>query len=385
MSEFGMLYERENREMKMILISPKNRTAYNFRGDLIRSVIARGYEVIVTGPNRDNVEKIEALGARFVEIPMNKNGVNPLKDLAYQRALCDLFKKEKPDVTLGYTAKPVIYGSIAAKKAGVGHIVAMVTGAGYAFTAQTKKAKVIKAIMSVLYKRAFRCADVVIFQNSDDKEQFVQEQLAAEEKCRVVNGSGVNTERFPVVPYPEQMTFFMLSRVMYSKGIREYLKACEIVKEKHPEVRCMLLGACEGIQDSLSEADLQSYIDRGIIEHFGETDAVADYYKQCSVYVLPSYREGTPRTVLEAMSMGRAVITTDAPGCRETVKNGETGFLVPVQNAEAVAEKMLWFVAHPETVSQFGARSRAYCLEKFEVGKVNAEMRALCGIADSNN
>lgn len=371
--------------MKMILISPKNRTAYNFRGDLIRSVIARGYEVIVTGPNRDNVEKIEALGARFVEIPMNKNGVNPLKDLAYQRALCDLFKKEKPDVTLGYTAKPVIYGSIAAKKAGVGHIVAMVTGAGYAFTAQTKKAKVIKAIMSVLYKRAFRCADVVIFQNSDDKEQFVQEQLAAEEKCRVVNGSGVNTERFPVAPYPEQMTFFMLSRVMYSKGIREYLKACEIVKEKHPEVRCMLLGACEGIQDSLSEADLQSYIDRGIIEHFGETDTVADYYKQCSVYVLPSYREGTPRTVLEAMSMGRAVITTDAPGCRETVKNGETGFLVPVQNAEAVAEKMLWFVAHPETVAQFGARSRAYCLEKFEVGKVNAEMRALCGIADSNN
>ena len=195
--------------MKFILISPKNRTAYNFRGDLIRKIIESGYEVIVTGPNRDNVEKIEALGARFVEIPMNKNGVNPLKDLEYQKALCDLFKKEKPDVTLGYTSKPVIYGSIAAKKAGVGHIVAMVTGAGYAVTAQTKKAKVIKAIMSVLYKRAFRCADVAIFQNNDDKAQFVREHLAAEEKCRVVNGSGVNTERFPVVPYPEQMTFFM--------------------------------------------------------------------------------------------------------------------------------------------------------------------------------
>lgn len=360
--------------MKFILISPKNRTAYNFRGDLVKKIIASGYEVIVTGPNRDNVEKIEALGAKFVEIPMNKNGVNPVKDLEYQKALCDLFKKEKPDAVLGYTSKPVIYGSIAAKKAGVPHIAAMVTGAGYAFTAQTKKAKIIKAIMSVLYKRAFRCADVVIFQNTDDKAQFVNEHLVNPEKCKIVNGSGVNTEKFAVAPYPEQTTFFMLSRVMYSKGIREYLKACEIVKEQHPEVRCMLLGACEGIQDSLSEADLKDYIDRGIIEHFGETDTVADYYKQCSVYVLPSYREGTPRTVLEAMSMGRAVITTDAPGCKETVKNGETGFLVPVKNAEAVAEKMLAFIENPAWISEMGQKSAAYCRQKFDVNKVNADM-----------
>ncbi len=360
--------------MKFILISPKNRTAYNFRGDLVKKIIASGYEVIVTGPNRDNVEKIEALGAKFVEIPMNKNGVNPIKDLEYQKALYDLFKQEKPDAVLGYTSKPVIYGSIAAKKAGVPHIAAMVTGAGYAFTANTKKAKIIKAILSVLYKKAFRCADVVIFQNSDDKAQFVNEHLVKPEKCKTVNGSGVNTEQFAVAPYPEQITFFMLSRVMYSKGIREYLKACEIVKEKHPEVRCMLLGACEGIQDSLSEADLKDYIDRGIIEHFGETDTVADYYKQCSVYVLPSYREGTPRTVLEAMSMGRAVITTDAPGCRETVQDGETGFLVPVKNAEAVAEKMLAFVENPAWISVMGQRSAVYCRQKFDVNKVNADM-----------
>ena len=202
--------------MKFILISPKNRTAYNFRGDLIRKIIESGYEVIVTGPNRDNVEKIEALGARFVEIPMNKNGVNPIKDLEYQKALCDLFRQEKL----------VIYGAIAAKKAGVPHIVSMVTGAGYAFTAKTKKAKIIKAIMSVLYKQAFRCADTVIFQNDDNNAQFVSGHLVKEEKCKVVNGSGVNTEKFSVVPYPETVTFFMLSRVMYSKGIREYLRAC---------------------------------------------------------------------------------------------------------------------------------------------------------------
>lgn len=360
--------------MKYIVVSPKNRTVYNFRGDLIREIIQSGNEVIVTGPNRIDVDKIEALGAGFVEIPVNKNGLNPLADLQYLRTLIGLFRKEKPDVVFGYTSKPVIYGSIAAKLAKVSHIAAMVTGAGYAFTAKTAKAKMIKLIMSVLYKTAFACADIVIFQNSDDKDQFVKEKLVREDKSKIVNGSGVNMEKFSVAPYPERITFFMLSRVMYSKGIREYLEACELVKAKYPEVRCMLLGACEGIQDSLSEEALKPYIDRGIIEHFGETDRVADYYAQCSVYVLPSYREGTPRTVLEAMAMGRAIITTDAPGCRETVIDGETGYLVPVQDGKAVAEKMMDFFEHPEKITEMGKKSLGYCCRKFDVKKVNEDM-----------
>ena len=370
--------------MRFILVSPKNRTAYNFRGDLIKRIISCGYEVIVTGPNRVGVEKIEALGARFVEIPMNKNGVNPFKDIRYERALYKLFCKEKPDAVLGYTAKPVIYGSIAAKCAGVKKITAMITGLGYAFTAQTKKAKAIRAVMSVLYKKALNCADTVIFQNPDDREQFVSSGLVKSEKCRVVNGSGVNTNRFSVADYPDKITFFMLSRVMYSKGIREYLRACELVKEKHPEVRFMLLGACENIQDSLSKEDLAPYVEKGIIEHFGETDRVEDYYKQCSVYVLPSYREGTPRTVLEAMSMGRAIITTDAPGCRETVIDGKTGFLVPVKNAEAVAEKMTEFIENPELIKTLGAASAEYAREKFSVDKVNDDMCCHLNIERTN-
>ena len=370
--------------MKLVMISPKNRTVYNFRGDLIREIVANGYEVVVTGPNREHVDEITALGARFVEIPMDKNGVDPLADLQYQKALYELFCREKPDVTFGYSAKPVIYGAIAAKKAGVPHIVSMVTGVGYAFTAKTAKAKAIKAIMSLLYKRAFSCADTVIFQNPDDLDQFVAERLLHKEKCRVVNGSGVNRAKFPEAPYPEQITFFMLARVMYSKGIREYLEACKTVKAKHPEVRCMLLGACEQIQDSFSRADLQPYIDSGILEYFEETDTVADYYRQCSVFVLPSYREGTPRTVLETMSMARPIITTDAPGCRGTVIDGKTGFLVPVGDANAVAEKMLTFVEHPEMIPEMGAASAALCAEKFDVRKVNADMCKYLGIKGEN-
>lgn len=356
------------------MLSPKNRTAYNFRGDLIREIRSCGYEVVVTGPNRDNVEKIEELGARFVEIPMNKNGVNPIADLKYLKALVALFRSERPDVTLGYTIKPVIYGSIAAKIAKVKKRVAMITGAGYTFTAKTPKARAIKAVVSLLYKIGLSCADTVIFQNPDDRDQFVGEHLLKSEKCRIVSGSGVNTEKFSVAAYPKQLTFFMLSRVMYSKGIREYLEAAARVKEKYPQVRFMLLGAVEGIQDSLQQSELAVYTENGIVEHFGETDTVADYYKQCSVYVLPSYREGTPRTVLEAMAMGRAIITTDAPGCRETVQNNENGFLVPVKDSGALAEKMEYFIENPDAVKTMGEKSRAYCIERFDVNKVNSDM-----------
>ncbi len=366
--------------MKFVLVSPKNRTAYNFRGELIKLIISKGYEVIVTGPNRDNVEKIEALGARFVEIPMNKNGVNPLKDIEYQQALKTLFDSEKPDAVLSYTAKPVIYGSIAAKKSGVKSVTAMITGLGYAFTSQTKKAKVIREIMSVLYKKALKLADTVIFQNPDDMEQFISLGLVKKEKCRLVAGSGVNTQRFHPLPYPEKITFFMLSRVMNSKGIREYLEAAKTVKGKYPDARFMLLGACEGIQDSIGPEELKKYIDSGIIEHFGETENIPPYYGMCSVYVLPSYREGTPRTILEAMATARPIITTDAPGCRETVIDGVNGFLVPVKDAKKLSEKMIWFIEHPERIADMGEKSLEYCKEKFEVGKVNSDMIKFCNI-----
>lgn len=366
--------------MKFILVSPKNRTAYNFRGDLIKQIISKGYEVIVTGPNRDNVEKIEALGARFEEIPMNKNGVNPIKDMEYEKALSELFKREKPDVVLSYTAKPVIYGTVAAKRAKVKSVNAMITGLGYAFTAKTLKARIIKIIMSVLYKISLCYADTVIFQNPDDMKQFTSSRLVKKNKCRLVAGSGVNTEKFHPMPYPEMITFFMLSRVMYSKGIREYLEAAKIVKKKYPGAEFMLLGACENIQDSISREKLQEYIDDGTVTYYGESEDIPPYYAKCSVYVLPSYREGTPRTILEAMACARPILTTDTPGCRETVIPGKNGFLVPVKDTQALAKRMIWFIENSDHIEEMGQKSLEYCLEKFEVGKVNSDMIKYCNI-----
>lgn len=367
--------------MKFLLISPKNRTVYNFRGDLIKLIIARGYEVIVTGPDQTDVDKIEALGARFIEIPMNKTGTSFLGDLKYCKRLKALMKAEKPDVTLGYTVKPVIYGALAAKAAKVKNINGMVTGGGYTFTAKTMKAKVLGVIVRTLYKLGFKRTDHIIFQNPDDLDEFCQRKLAKRSKCYVVNGSGVNMSHFEPAPMPETPAFFMLSRLLKSKGVEEYLKAARTVKADYPEAKFYLLGKYETtMQDAVSKDIVEAYIKDGIIERFEETSDVRPYYEKCSVYVLPSYREGTPRTVLEAMAMGRPIITTDTNGCRETVIDGESGYLVPVGDSVQLADRMESFLKAPDRIEQMGKQSVALCRDKFEVGRVNNEMIKIMNI-----
>lgn len=361
--------------MKFILISPKNRTVYNFRGDLVREIINKGYEVLVTGPDNTDVDKITALGARFVEIPMNKTGTSILGDLKYSKRLYELFKKEKPDAVLAYTVKPVVYGSIAAKRAGVKNINGMITGGGYAFTSKSLKARVIGIIVRTLYKIGLSGADNVIFQNSDDLTEFCDRGLVKRDKCRVVNGSGVNTSHFVPVPYPEKTSFFMLSRLLKSKGVAEYLEAAETVKRKYPDTQFYLLGKYEtAMQDAIPREEIERYINDGVVTRFEETSDVRPYYEKCSVYVLPSYREGTPRTVLEAMAMARPIITTDTQGCRETVEDGRNGFLVPVGDSKALADRMLYFIENTDKISQMGKESKALCDEKYEVAKVNRDM-----------
>ena len=367
--------------MKFLLISPKNRTVYNFRGDLIKTIVAKGYEVLVTGPDQTDIDKIEALGARFIEIPMNKTGTSIADDLSYKKALTALIKAEKPDVTLGYTSKPVIYGAMAAKTAGVRNINSMITGGGYTFTSKSAKARVLGVIVRSLYRQSLKKSDHVIFQNADDLEEFVARGLVKREKCQIVNGSGVSMERFQPAPLPDKPAFFMLSRLLKSKGVMEYLEAARMVKAECPEAKFYLLGKYEtAMQDAISKETIEPYIQDGIIERFEETSDVRPYYTKCSVYVLPSYREGTPRTVLEAMAMGRPIITTDTNGCRQTVEDGINGYLVPVQDAEAVAEKMKLFLQEPRLTEKMGAESVRLCAEIFEVNKVNAEMLRIMNI-----
>lgn len=366
--------------MKFLLISPKNRTIHNFRGDLIREIIFRGYDVVVTGPNDNDIDKVLALGVRFARVPLDKNGLSVVGDIQYLIALYRLCRAEKPDITLGYTIKPVIYGAIAARLAGVKSVNSMVTGAGYLFVANSMKARLIGIIVRLLFRIGFLCCHKAIFQNRDDLNEFTAKRLVRRDKCHLVNGSGVNMERFKPEPFPERLTFFMLSRIIYSKGVREYLQAAEVVKSRFPHVRFMLLGAVESIQDSMPMEELSKYIDKGVIDYFGETADVVSFYRKCSVFVLPSYREGIPRTVLEAMAMGRPLITTDTPGCRETVVDGINGFIVLVRDINSLVDKMVWFLQNPDRIKKMGSASVTLCMERFEVGQVNKSMMKHLGI-----
>lgn len=360
---------------KFILISPKNRTAYNFRGDLIRDIVAAGYDVIVTGPNRDNVDRIEALGARFVEISMNKTGINPLSDIKYLYKLYRLFRKEHPNATLGYTIKPVIYGGIAAKFAGVRNITSMVTGIGYLFASQSKKAKILRKISSMLYRISFRCSSNIIFQNNDDREDFINQKLCEEAKTHVVNGSGVNMTKFKPCSFPKQITFFFLGRFIFSKGIMDFLEAAKMVKSQYPDCRFIILGKFEEMNDAVPRECVEEYTCTGIAEHFQETDNILEYYAQSSVFVLPTYyREGTPRVILEAMACARPIITTFSPGCKETVVDGINGFFVEQKNPKQLAEKMIHFIKNPDLLDRMGQASLAMCAEKYNVVKVNESM-----------
>lgn len=361
---------------KFVLVSPKNRSAYNFRGDLIKDIQAKGYDVVVTGPNKEGVEKIEALGARFIEVPVNKNGLNPFADIAYCLKLRKIMKEEKADATMGYTIKPVIYGSLAAWLAGVKNRTAMVTGAGYLFASKSLKARIIKMVSFVLYRMGLGAAQKVIFQNIDDLNEFAENGLVKKEKCHVVNGSGVNMSKYTPSDYPQQPSFFFLGRLVYAKGGMDFVKAAKIVKEKYPNARFMILGKLEkNLPDAITEEDLMPYVNDGTVELFPETDNIAQYYAMTSVFVLPTaYREGTPRVILEAMASARAIITTFTPGCKETVVEGKNGFFVPTHAPEAVAAKMIYYIENPEEIERMGKESLALCRNKYEIGIINQRM-----------
>lgn len=367
---------------KFILVSPKNRSAYNFRGDLIKDIQKKGYDVVVTGPNKEGIDRIKALGAKFIEVPVNKNGLNPFADIAYCLKLKNIMKAEKADAILGYTIKPVIYGSIAAWLAGVKNRTAMVTGAGYLFASKSLKARIIRSISFVLYKLGLGAARKVIFQNIDDLNEFVEHGLVRKDKCHVVNGSGVNMTKFTPAEYPQTPTFFFLGRLVYAKGGMDFVKAAKMVKEKYPNSRFMILGKIDkSVPDAITAEDLMPYVNDGTVELFPETDNIAQYYAMSSVFVLPTaYREGTPRVILEALASARAIITTFTPGCKETVKDGVNGFFVDIHSPEDCAKKMIHFIEYPDDVNKMGKESLELCKNKYEVSIINRNMIDIMGV-----
>lgn len=367
--------------MKIMVISPKNKTVFNFRGDLIKDMIASGNEVVVTGPNKDFIDDIYGLGvSKFIEVPLVKDNTSISGDLHYLKLLKRAIREEKPDFVFSYTIKPVIYGSIAAKSCKVSRIYAMVTGLGRVYTSSSFKTRVIKLITKMLYKKAFKACDRVIFQNKDDINEFVKEKYLPEIKTVIVNGSGVNMNRFKKTDLPNVPTFLMVSRIIKEKGVLEFCEAARMVREKHPETKFVLLGGFDNSIGAIKPQDIQKYIDNGDIVFPGEVKDPVKFYYDASVFVLPSYyREGLPRTILEAMSCGRAIITTDWPGCREPIVDGFNGFIVPIKNIEMLSSRINELVENNALLLNQANNSYKICQEKYEIGVVNKQMKAIMG------
>lgn len=344
-----------------------------FRAALIREMIVRGHEVHVSAPamSEDVVAAMRALGATAHTIALRSTGLNPFGDIGYATALYRLIRRTGAELVVGYTIKPNIWGAIAARRAGV-RSASLVTGLGYAFI-QRKGA--IRGALQVLIRRLYRFAtnanSVVIFQNADDLGDFIATGcLADSRKARLVNGSGIDTREFAPAPLPATPDFLMISRYLWTKGLKEYCEAALMVRSRCPDARFTVVGYPGTGPDAVPPEQIAAWRAVGI-EFPGKADDVRPALSDASIYVLPSYREGTPRSVLEAMAMGRPVITTDAPGCRETVEDGINGLLVPVGDCPELAEAMLRLAKDPDLRERFGAESRRIAEHRYEIGAVN--------------
>lgn len=372
----------------------------NFRLALLRELVARGHGVVACAAEEDPAvrECLGQLNIPYHSVRLKRAKTNPVGDLAYWVDMVRMMRRIKPEVVLGYTIKPVIYGGLAARSCGVPFIYSLVTGLGYAFMESSSfRQRCISRLVRLLYRASLRHSHRVFFQNPDDARAFVEMKLVNEDQVILVNGSGVDLQQFPFVDpsgWREGIRFLLIARLLKDKGIMEYAEAARRIHLCCPRAEFHLVGPFDTNPSALSREAIASWEKEGWLRFHGEQADVRPSLCQCQVYVLPSYREGTPRSVLEAMATGRAIITTDAPGCRETVRKpdkgwqilkgkskiGTNGILVPPRDASALADAMDYFIQHPEEIKRMGMESRRYAEERYDVHRVNAVMLEAMGL-----
>jgi len=356
---------------KIFLVSRCAWTLFNFRAGLMRELVKNGNTVIGGGAAGDGFEpKIEALGVKFNGLPVDKKGINPRADVKLFWTLYRWYRKEQPDIIHHFTIKPVIYGSIAARMAKIPKIVNTVTGLGYVFT--DEKITWLRRLVVGLYRISLSCADFTFFQNQDDYDFFLSRGLVKESGTALLPGSGVDCEHFSPLSGPNplkesQLTFLMVSRLLKDKGVYEFVEAASLVKEHYPKARFQLLGRRDVRNPNVvPESDLKSWDNQGLVSCLGEVSDVRPMMEKSDVVVLPSYREGIPRALLEAAAMAKPIITTDAVGCREVVDDEINGLLVPVKDAPALARAMERMINDPEMRKRMGKAGRKKVEREFD-------------------
>ncbi len=387
--------------MRIVVVAGHAPSLVNFRGPLLAALAARGHELIALAPpepggGAGTLAALRALGVSLRHYPLDRGGMNPIRDLRTVKALRDSFLALKPELVLPYTIKPVIYGSLAARWAKIPRVASLVTGLGYGFGGlpggedatfpgqpQTMGRRCLTELVTRLYATALERNRAVIFQNADDRDLFQRLGiLDSGQRVAVVGGSGVDLEHFspapPVAADPAQgaPVFTCVARLLWAKGVGVFVEACRMLKRRHPQVVCRLIGPADDVPDAVAPDMLRRWREDRVVELLDPVDDIRPVLAATSVFVLPSYREGAPRSSLEAMAMARPVVTTDVPGCRQTVEDGVTGFLVPPFEPGALMRAMERYVLDPALIAQQGQASRRLAEERFDVRRVVADMLA---------
>jgi glycosyltransferase involved in cell wall biosynthesis len=373
-------------ECTVALISAYARSLANFRGPLISDVVKKGARVFALAPDYDEDTRsaVPRLGGEAHDITLSRTGLNPARDIFDCFQLTRVLRRLRPDVSLAYYIKPVIYGTIAASLARVPLRVALIEGLGSLFTMEGTTDPAAKRVLRLLAKKLYRFAlkrtHKAVFLNRDDAREFVDWGLVNAGKVVVLGGIGVDLDEWQFKPpVVTPISFVFVGRLLREKGLLDLVSAARMVKSTCPVVRFFILGEGDRKEGAIGGDQMRAWVAEGIFTWPGQVD-VKSWLEKSSVFVLPSFREGVPRSTQEAMAMGRPIITTDVPGCRETVEDGVNGFLVPVRDPRALAEAMMRFVRHPDLIAPMGQQSRRMAEERFDVRIANKKLLAILGI-----
>lgn len=365
---------------KVAILGNSAESVLNFRGPLMVEMVRRGHEVLAFAPDYDDAARswLTSRGITPINYGLSRAGMNPLREAFSVFEIWRLLLRHQPDITLTYFIKPVIYGSLAAWIARVPCRYAMIEGLGYAFTegnSASRSRALTRNIVTMLFRGALSRVTRVIFLNSDDREEFVSRRLMDPEKAEVLGGVGVDLGEWPHTPIPtdQPVSFLLVGRLLRDKGIEEFVSAARELRASYRDARFVLLGGVDSNPTAISVNDVRGWVDEGIIEWPGHVD-VKPWLAQSHVFVLPSYREGVPRSTQEAMAFGRPVVTTDVPGCRETVVENLNGYLVPARSPRALAEAMSKFLKNPDMIASMGRESRRIAEQRYDVRVQNQRL-----------
>ncbi len=350
-----------------------------FRGDLMKSLIHNGFEVYTAAPNYndEDLDSIKTIGAIPIQFNLQRTGLNPINDFQSIMELKSIIRVNEIDLVFPYTIKPVIYGSLAANICKV-PVISLITGLGYVFSGLSTKAKVLQIFNEILYKLSIRKNKIIVFQNNDDYQFFLDRKvISKQQRVDFVSGSGVNLNQFAFKEknVSGNVSFLLVARLIKEKGIELYMEAAKLLKAKYPTAEFHLVGPIETSPSAISEVKINQLHEEGIIIFHGLQTKIVEHFHKRDVFVLPSYyREGLPRTTLEACACGNPIITTDSVGCREAVREGENGFLIEPQNLEALVKPMEYFIINPDKIKEMGINSRKYAEDRFDVNIINNDL-----------